>query len=891
MATVTYDDRSFLVDGRRLWLVSGSVHYFRVPRELWRDRLLKARRAGLNCIATPVAWNFHEPREGQWHMDRQRDVGAFVRLAGELGLYVILRPGPYIGAAWDFGGLPPWLAAKSGMAPRTANAAYMHYFDKYFAQVLTPLAELQVTRGGNIILVQNESGYVWTTMPDRLNYLGFVSQLLRRSGFEVPIITCNALSDPPVPETIETIVTAGSEVRWLKRLRQRQPSAPMLVTGFRQGPADVWGAEHVVRPPGQLARRAMEVLGCGAQYNYAPWYGGTNVAFWGGRSAGGSAAYHTTSHDGDAPLAEGGGLTEKYYATRPVNLFACHMGRFLADAVMDVPGVSIDDSTEVLNLTGPRGRWAVVTNHGREEIDAVAVSLPDGAAMQVPLGPFGAAAVCADVELSGELTLDYANVTPLGFFWDHILVFHGPAGWPARISLNGRQLRQTIPDKAEPAVFDHGPAKVVLVNSELATRTWPLEEAILFGPDFVGETDDDVVRPSGASHYAVLSAEGTQSRRKYKTASSASRPQVRLRPWKRFAVCVEPVADDLAWRKLDRPRDVDRLGLHHGYVWYRLEVTAPRARRRHLFLPDCEDRATLFVNGALAGVWGRGPGARRKPIGAAFKRGRNVVTLLVDNLGRFCQAGEPKIEDPKGLFGHIHEAKPLRTAAFTLRPCQSFTRRLVPRQLSHLVAELESTPAQEARLSIPLRSVTPVHLAFDQMPGHLCILCNERLVRFFPKRPAGGNFGSLTLGPELKKGTNALKFLLWGDVGPKTLTNVTFHLLTENLTAKAAWFVRPWTMPEAGGPVVGKNRPAWYAARFKFSGAEEPLFVRIAGAVKGQLFLNGHNCGRFWTVGPQEFYHLPACWLREDNELVVFEEAGHIPTGSKLLFRPAGPYR
>ena len=108
MATFTYDDRSFLVDGQRIWLVSGSVHYFRTPAALWRDRLLKAKQAGLNCISTYVAWDFHEPREGQWDFSEDHDVAAFVRLAGELGLYVILRPGPYISARWDFGGLPAW---------------------------------------------------------------------------------------------------------------------------------------------------------------------------------------------------------------------------------------------------------------------------------------------------------------------------------------------------------------------------------------------------------------------------------------------------------------------------------------------------------------------------------------------------------------------------------------------------------------------------------------------------------------------------------------------------------------------------------------------------------------------------------------------------------------
>ena len=128
MPTVRYDDRSYSVDDRRIWLTSGSIHYFRIPADLWRDRLLKAKRAGLNCVQTYVAWNVHESLEGQWNFEGDSDVAPFVELAGEMGMYVILRPGPYICAEWDFGGLPAWLAAKSGISYRAPNATYTHFW-------------------------------------------------------------------------------------------------------------------------------------------------------------------------------------------------------------------------------------------------------------------------------------------------------------------------------------------------------------------------------------------------------------------------------------------------------------------------------------------------------------------------------------------------------------------------------------------------------------------------------------------------------------------------------------------------------------------------------------------------------------------------------------------
>ncbi len=137
----------------------------------------------------------------------------------------------------------------------------------------------------------------------------------------------------------------------------------------------------------------------------------------------------------------------------------------------------------------------------------------------------------------------------------------------------------------------------------------------------------------------------------------------------------------------------------------------------------------------------------------------------------------------------------------------------------------------------------------------------------------------------------AIKLLLWGEVQPKVLDNVSFHLLTDNLSASARWGVRQWALPEPDAPKIGRHRPAWFTSHFRYvEDRDKPLFLRIRGAKKGQIFLNGHNVGRFWNAGPQQEYYLPSCWLAEANELTIFDERGSAPTGSKLSFRSAGPY-
>jgi len=863
-----------------------------VPSGLWADRLLKAKRAGLNCISTCIPWNIHEPLEGQWDLTGDRDVFAFVKLAAELGLYAIIRPGPYIGADCDFGGLPAWLTAKGGMAYRTSNAAYSHYFDKYFRQVLPRLAELQVTRGGNIILIQNEDGYRQTTMPERANYLEFISQLFRRSGFDIPIITCNEFSDPVVPDAVDCVNIAADVAARIKKMRLRQGGAPILVSRYYCGTIDTWGAEHREVCPRTAARRAMEILGCAAQYNYYMFHGGTNLGFIGGGRGDHQAAFQTTSYDCDALVTEGGALTPKYYRTRLVNLLANHMSAYLANCSLQDPGVSVHDSTDTLNMFGLVGQWAVVTNNGNDEITSADISLPNGRRLTVSLEAIGATAVPVDIELTPEITLDYTNLMPLGFFQERILVLHGPAGWPGAISINGHEVQIDVPDDDEPEIIEHADLLAVVVNTDLAMRTWPLEEAIVFGPRFVGEMGEDgqyAIRGSNSAQYAILNlSDGKLTHRKVRSAGGRSATTPRLGMWKRISVCAEATSAKLEWDKMPRPRDADHLGVHYGYLWYRIGIDQARAKKRNLFLPQCEDRASLYLNGKPVGVWGRGDGAEREPVSVSMKKGANVLTVLSDNFGR--NTSPMRFGGSKGLFGHVYDAKTLRVGKPRLKTAGPLNKRIVPRSLSCKLDELEAGPIWQADFSIPLTKVAPVCICFEDLPHHAAILCNDRPAGLFVNE--GLNFGDVTFSAGLKKGKNVIRILLWGDVPPKAIEAFRFYSLMENLTEDSQWQFRRWELPEPSGSLTGNGRPAWYAARFKYSTPAhgKALFLQIMGARKGQIFLNGHNAGRFWNIGPQEYYYLPECWLGEVNELVIFEEQGRSPSRSKLVFRAQGPF-
>ncbi|KKK77499.1 hypothetical protein LCGC14_2853010, partial [marine sediment metagenome] len=396
----------------------------------------------------------------------------------------------------------------------------------------------------------------------------------------IPIITCNFLVAPRIPETIECVNAWDDAIQKIKQLRAAQPDAPMLVTEFWAGWYDHWGGRHQVKGARESARRALEILGTGAQVNYYMWHGGTNFAFWGSRLSTHDWSYQTTSYDYDAPLAEGGGLTEKYYLTRLVNMMASHFGFALAQGRMDGPDVTVHSGTQVLSVSGPGGRMTVVTNNGQDDITTATVSLPTGELLEVPLEPLGAVAIPVGVRIGPETVLDYANIMPLGMFGENNLVLHGPAGWPARISVNGKEVQAEVPPPGEVAMLEHGGQRIVLLDSDLAMRAWEVDGTLLIGPSFVGETVDEVRLRTGTKELATVSPDGTLTRKKVKPQSARKPTAPRLGQITRLRVCDEPINSSLKWEKLDRPRDISAMGITRGYGWVRVQLDSPKAMKR-----------------------------------------------------------------------------------------------------------------------------------------------------------------------------------------------------------------------------------------------------------------------------------------------------------------------
>ncbi len=319
--TIRVEQRQFVLDGRPLQIISGEMHYARIPRAYWRDRMKKARAMGLNAISTYVFWNLHEPAPGKWDFNGQNDVAEFVREAQQEGLYVILRPGPYVCSEWDLGGLPAWLLADPGMVLRSADEKFLGSAERYLQRLGQELAPLQITRGGPIIAVQVENEY-GSFDKDKI-YMGRVRDAIRKAGFgEVVLYTADGpaqLPDGTLPDLSAAVnFGPGYAERGVGALRKFRPDGPTLVGEYWAGWFDHWGRKHHTTDAEQESRELDWMLTQGASVNLYMFHGGTTFGFMNGANWDRGYWPDTTSYDYDAAVDEAGRPTKKFALFRDV---------------------------------------------------------------------------------------------------------------------------------------------------------------------------------------------------------------------------------------------------------------------------------------------------------------------------------------------------------------------------------------------------------------------------------------------------------------------------------------------------------------------------------------------------------------------------------------------
>ena len=343
--TFVLGDTSFLLDGRPFQMISGEMHYPRIPQECWRARMKAAKAMGLNTIATYIFWNLHEPQKGKFNFKRNNNIAGFVKIAQEEGLWVVLRPSPYVCAEWEFGGYPYWLQNEDGLVVRSKEAKYLNEYRNYIKEVGRQVAHLQVNHGGNILMVQIENEY--GCYGEDREYLEINRKLFLEAGFDGLLYTCDppsAMKNGHLPGLLPAVNGLDNPDE-VKRIVQANHNGrgPYFIAEWYPAWFDWWGEKHHTVPSGQYAPHLDSVLAAGISINMYMFHGGTTRGFMNGANFTDQNPYQPqiSSYDYDAPLDEAGNVTEKFMQFRKVIMKHLPAGETLPDVPDKKPTIAV----------------------------------------------------------------------------------------------------------------------------------------------------------------------------------------------------------------------------------------------------------------------------------------------------------------------------------------------------------------------------------------------------------------------------------------------------------------------------------------------------------------------------------------------------------------------
>lgn len=339
---------SFLLDGKPFLIKAAEIHYTRIPAEYWEHRIQMCKALGMNTICIYAFWNIHEQKRGEFDFKGQNDIAAFCRLAQKHDMYILLRPGPYVCSEWEMGGLPWWLLKKEDIRLRTGDPYFLERTKIFMNEIGKQLADLQVTRGGNILMVQVENEYgAYAT--DKA-YIASIRDIVKEAGFdEVPLFQCdwsstflrNGLDDLVWTVNFGTGADIDAQFQKLKEVR---PDAPLMCSEFWSGWFDHWGRRHETRDAETMVSGIRDMLDRHISFSLYMAHGGTTFGQWGGAN---SPAYSAmcSSYDYDAPISEAGWATPKYYKLRDLLIRYADSGKTVPPVPEPYPVIEIPEFT------------------------------------------------------------------------------------------------------------------------------------------------------------------------------------------------------------------------------------------------------------------------------------------------------------------------------------------------------------------------------------------------------------------------------------------------------------------------------------------------------------------------------------------------------------------
>jgi len=356
-----FDGRNFSLNGKPFQFIAGELHFQRIPKEYWKDRLVKARAMGLNTIATYVFWNALEPEPGQWNLSGNNDLAAFIRTAQEAGLYVIVRPGPYACAEWDFGGLPVWLLRTPDIKIRCMDSRYMTACDAYVKKLAECLRPLLVANGGPVLMIQIENEY--GSYGNDRSYILALKRMWETAGVSGPFCTADGatpamLEAGSIPGAAIGLDPGTADAHYAEAAKLNR-NVPVFCAELYPGWLTHWGEKWASVKTEDLLPEVQWLLDHKKSFSLYMFHGGTNFGFTAGANFSDRYQPDVTSYDYDAPLDERGRPTPKYAALRELLGKYQPEGTTLPDVpdplpLIEIPDIPFAQSTSVFdNLPQP----------------------------------------------------------------------------------------------------------------------------------------------------------------------------------------------------------------------------------------------------------------------------------------------------------------------------------------------------------------------------------------------------------------------------------------------------------------------------------------------------------------------------------------------------------
>lgn len=918
MRTLTYDGQSFLLGGRRIWLVSGGIDYARTPCELWESRILAAKQAGLNCVTTAAIWSLHEPRSGVFEFGGDLDLDAFLGLLAKHEMYCILRVGPYVGGDYDLGGLPAWLAATPDIRLRSDDPQFLEAASRYLRELLAPIVKRQVTQDarGPIALLQVEDQYFLHDTALAAGYLAVLGRYVRECAIDVPIVGANNLWQS-VEGQVDVWSGGDQHLSTMRQLRIVRPETPRLLGDLWTGEQTTWGhpAPEPIDPD-LLLHQMAQVLAGGGQFNLSPFHGGTNFEFRAGRLADdhGEPAFATTSNHPSAPLREAGGRGDAYRVTKRLATFASTFGRVFTVLVPDDHAAVVDPASlttkggkgsdpAVVHVRGSQGSVVFLFGSpaatGKARRAERTILLANGVHLPVTLPDQSVAWCLCDVNIAGRAVLDYTNLCAFTTI-DQMLVLFGAAGSEGVVSINDSAVSFEVPRGKSPVVERHEGITLVIASTEQIDACCPHEGALLVGVDGVTPDGQYIPHPRH-KQCLVINPDGTTTTQSM--AGGRSRVgQSALKDWEAAPQTALVDGTYERFAPIEGPASLTELGAPAGYGYYRIELNGSIAAHKALLFPHSGDRLAIYVDGKHHDMIGAGPGACGDRFTLPTRKKAGAMVLLADNLGRY--SARERLGEARGVVSPLCAVTPMKLPAPKIVevPAIDPTETLSPLFLHH---EGEMTDDRRLQWTIAHRKKSPLLLSLEGCTVACVVVVNGTPVGVHTACALSSPTRFL-LGEEvLRRGNNVIELAPLepiDGVAAALKSAFTIEEVTAEITDGATWSFAKWDRPDddAFEPLAKSHPkgptgiPSWMRTSFKLSASDTPVRFDPGSLTKGQVFLNGRNVGRYFAhtqageaVGPQESCYLPEPWFNFEgpNTLLVFDEHGGDPRQCRLLLR------